>query len=79
MMNSLVHHVVRKLNVGQAYHVQVSQLNFSAETRANLQVPPARSIMPEGNGLAAADLNDSTIPTAGVELYTVAAVVIFFP
>jgi hypothetical protein len=77
MTSSLVHHAARKLNVGQAYHVQVSQLNFSAETRTNVQVPPARRIMPEGDGLAAASLNDSTVPTAGVELYTAAAVVIF--
>ncbi len=31
--------------------------------------------MPEVDGLAAASLNDSIIPTAGVELYTAAAVV----
>ena len=34
--------------------------------------------MPEGDGLAAASLNDSIIPTAGVELYTAAAVVMFY-
>ena len=61
----------------QAYHVQVSRINFSAETRTNLQVPPERSLKPQGNGLAAGDLNDSIRLTAGVELYTAAAMVIF--
>ncbi len=69
----------------QAYNAQVSQLNFSAEARTNLQVPPARSLTPEGDGLAAASLNDSIRPTSGVEPYTAAEVVIvsmeptFFP
>ncbi len=42
------------------------------------QVPPARSLKTQGDGLAAGDLNDSIQPTAGVELYTAAAMVFFF-
>jgi hypothetical protein len=38
--------------------------NFSAETRTNSQVPPARSLMPQGERLAAASQNDSIRPTA---------------
>jgi hypothetical protein len=75
--SNLNHHAVRGLNEEQAFHAQVSTLNFSAETRTNLQVPPARSLQPEGDGLAAASLNDSIRPTAGVEFYTAAAVVVF--
>ncbi len=77
MTSGLVHQVLRILNQGQVLHTQVSTLNFSAETRTNFQVPPARSLKPQGDWLAAGDLNDSNQPTAGVELYTAAAMVIF--
>jgi hypothetical protein len=55
--------------VERAYRAQVSQLTCFAETRTNLQVQQARSLKPEGNGLAAASQNDSIRPTAGVKLY----------
>jgi hypothetical protein len=79
MTSNFVNHDVKKLNVGQAYHAQVSQLNVSAKTGTDLQIQPARSIMPKGDGLAKASLNDSIIPTAGVELYTRTAMVNLFP
>ncbi len=50
----LDNYAVKGPNVEQAYHAQVSPLNFSAETRTNSQVPSAGSFMPEGDRLAAA-------------------------
>ncbi len=59
------------------HHAQVPPPNFYAETRTNSQVPRARSLMPEGYRLAAASQDDLIRPSAGVELYTAAAMVFF--